>query len=215
MTKPDSLIFDMDGTLWDAADTYVASWNAGFKKENVDMTITREDLGYMMGWEKRKVLEHVMPDFDENKQERIFNTINNFRSELIPEMGGILYDGIKEGLDQLSTKYKLFIVSNCPENLITQFMDWANITHLITDEMAHGVNSQPKHYNIRLLIDKHELRSPVYIGDTETDSVESRKAQLPFVFLSYGFGKADDYDLKFDTFPVFTDYFMKLAEKQF
>jgi len=214
MTKPDSLIFDMDGTLWDAADTYVASWNAGFKKENVDKIISREDLGHMMGWEKRKVLEHIMPDFDEEKQERIFSTINDFRSELIPEMGGILYEGIKDGLTQLSKNYKLFIVSNCPENLIRQFMEWADITHLITDEIAHGVNFKPKHYNIRLLIERYDLKSPVYIGDTETDSIESRKAQLPFVFLSYGFGKTEDYDLKFDSFHAFTDYFIELAKSK-
>lgn len=211
LAKPDSLIFDMDGTLWDAADTYVASWNAGFKKENINKVISREDLSHMMGWEKRKVLEHVMPDFDEEKQDRIFNTINEFRSELIPQLGGVLYDGIREGLQQLSTKYKLFIVSNCPENLIKQFMEWADINPLITDEMAHGVNSKPKHYNIKLLIDRHHLKAPVYIGDTETDSIESRKAGLPFVFLSYGFGKTEDYDLKFDTFESFTEYFMKLG----
>ena len=210
MTKPDSLIFDMDGTLWDAADTYVASWNAGFKKENISKIINREDLSYMMGWEKRKVLEHIMPDFDLEKQERVFNTINGFRAELIPEMGGILYEGIKEGLEQLATKYKLFIVSNCPENLIRQFIKWAEIEHLITDEIAHGVNLKPKHHNIRLLIEKYQLQNPVYIGDTETDSVESRKAKLPFVFLSYGFGSTEDFDLRFDHFKSFTDYFMRL-----
>ncbi|HEX3385818.1 MAG TPA: hypothetical protein VHS53_11545 [Mucilaginibacter sp.] len=30
MQTPDSLIFDMDGTLWDAVDTYAASWNIVF-----------------------------------------------------------------------------------------------------------------------------------------------------------------------------------------
>jgi phosphoglycolate phosphatase len=213
MTKPDSLIFDMDGTLWDAADTYVASWNQGFKKENIDKIISRADLSHMMGWEKRKVLEHVMPDFDEEKQERIFNSINEVRAELIPRMGGILYEGISEGLKQLAAEYKLFIVSNCPENLIRQFMEWADIASLITDEMAHGVNSKPKHHNINLLIERHQLKQPVYIGDTETDSEESRKAGVPFVFLSYGFGHTDDYDLKFDTFESFTAYFMHLAKK--
>ena len=212
MTKPDSLIFDMDGTLWDAADTYVASWNEGFKKENVDKEITRADLSHMMGWEKRKVLDHIMPDYDLAKQERIFDSINEVRAELIPQMGGILYDGVREGLEQLAAKYKLFIVSNCPENLIKQFMEWAEISHLISDEMAHGVNSKPKHHNIQLLIDRHHLSNPVYIGDTQTDSEESRKAGVPFVFLSYGFGKTDDYDLKFDTFERFTAYFMELAE---
>jgi phosphoglycolate phosphatase len=215
MTRPDSLIFDMDGTLWDAADTYVASWNAGFRKEKIDKVISREDLSYMMGWEKRKVLEHVMPDFDQQKQERIFDTINDYRAQLVPQMGGILYEGMREGLEQLASRYKLFIVSNCPENLIKQFMEWAEITHLITDEMAHGVNSKPKHYNIKLLIDRHQLKSPVYIGDTETDSIESRKAGIPFVFLSHGFGKTEDFDLRFDNFETFTEYFMKLAEKSF
>lgn len=211
MNKPDSLIFDMDGTLWDAADTYVASWNEGLKNENVDRTISRADLSHMMGWEKRKVLEHVMPEFDEEKQERIFKSINEVRAELIPQMGGILYEGVKDGLKQLATRYKLFIVSNCPENLIKQFIEWADIEHLITDEMAHGVNSKPKHYNIKFLIDKHNLKNPVYIGDTETDSQESRIAEIPFVFLSYGFGSTDSYDLKFDDFESFTAYFMELS----
>lgn len=213
INKPDSLIFDMDGTLWDAVDTYVASWNAGLEKEKVDLVITAQDLGFMMGWEKRKVLDRMLPGYSFDEQERIFESINVFRSKLISEMGGKLYDGVIEGLNLLSKEYKLFIVSNCPENLIQQFMQFCEISHLITDEMAHGVNSQPKNYNIKLLIEKHGLKNPVYIGDTQTDSEESRLAQLPFVFLSYGFGKTDDYDLKFDDFGSFTNYFLEVAEK--
>lgn len=211
--RPDSLIFDMDGTLWDAADTYVEAWNAGFKQERIDKVISRSDLSKMMGWEKRKVLDHILPGFDHEKQDRVFKTINEYRSKLIPELGGILYGGIKKGLEQLAGRYKLFIVSNCPENLIKEFMDWADISSLITDEMAHGVNSKPKHYNIRLLIDRHQLKTPVYIGDTDTDSIESRKAGVPFVFLTYGFGKTSDYDLKFDTFESLTAYFMDLSRE--
>lgn len=209
-TKPDSLIFDMDGTLWDALDLYVASWNAGFKKEKVEKVISRGDLDFMMGWEKRKVLEHVLPDFSIERQEIIFKTIDQIRETLIQEMGGVLYEGVKEGLEKLSAQYKLYIVSNCPENLIKHFMAWAKISHLISDEMAHGVNGQPKHYNIKFLIEKHQLKNPIYIGDTETDSLESRKAGLPFVFMTYGFGKTEEYNLRFDNFKSLTDYFMKL-----
>ncbi len=63
---------------------------------------------------------------------------------------------------------------------------------------------------MKLLIQKHGLKNPVYIGDTETDSLESKKAGIPFVFLSYGFGKTDEYDVKFDDFKAFTNYFMGL-----
>jgi phosphoglycolate phosphatase len=128
----------------------------------------------------------------------------------MPEMGGVLYEGVKRGLIKLSERYSIFIVSNCPKNLIAEFMKWADIEQYITDEMAHGVNSMPKHHNIKLLVDKHKLKNPVYIGDTHGDSIETRKAGLPFVLLTYGFGTSDDYDLKFDDFNTLTNYFMNL-----
>jgi phosphoglycolate phosphatase len=209
MNKPDSIIFDMDGTLWDAVDTYVASWNEGFRLENMDRRISRKDIDYMMGWEKRKVLSQMLPEYDEETQEKAYETINRVRGELVSKLGGTLYPGVKEGLSKLSKKYKLFIVSNCPKNLIVLFMKWADITHLIKDEMAFGINSMPKHHNIKLIIEKHNLRNPIYVGDTETDSIESRKAGLPFVFIAGGFGNTIDYDLRFDNFFDFTDYFMK------
>lgn len=211
MDKPDSLIFDMDGTLWDAVDTYVASFNEGYKTMKVNKLITPEDLGHMMGWEKRKVLAHVLPEYDFETQDKIYEEINKARAKLIPELGGILYEGVKDGLARLSTRYKLFIVSNCPEHVIRYFMRWADIEEYITDEMAHGVNSMPKNHNIKILIERHNLQNPVYIGDTETDSLESKLAGLPFIFLSYGFGKTEDYDLKFENFDQFTDYFMQLG----
>ena len=30
VTKPDALVLDMDGTLWDAVDTYTLCWNKAF-----------------------------------------------------------------------------------------------------------------------------------------------------------------------------------------
>jgi phosphoglycolate phosphatase len=49
MQKPDSLIFDMDGTLWDAIDTYTNSWNLTFEKHAIKRTINRDDLMGLMG----------------------------------------------------------------------------------------------------------------------------------------------------------------------
>ena len=210
MKIPDSLIFDMDGTLWDAVDTYVMSWNAGFEKAGLNRRVTRSDLDYMMGWEKRKALDHMLPEHDIIAQERIFRDINDFRAKLIPKKGGILYPGVKDGLRRLSQNYRLFIVSNCPENLISQFIEFAGIGKYITDEIAHGVNNKPKHHNIQLLIDKHNLQNPMYVGDTETDSSESEKAGIPFVFVDYGFGETERFDLKFHDFHSLADYFMNL-----
>jgi phosphoglycolate phosphatase len=210
MKNTDSLIFDLDGTLWDALDTYLESWNLGAQAENLNRIFTRDDLHYVMGWERSKVLDHMFPDTTKERQEEIYSTINEFRLKIMPQMGGVLYEGVREGLIKLSEKYRLLIVSNCPANLITEFMKWADLEQYITDEMAHGVNSMPKHHNIKLLVEKHQLRNPIYIGDTHGDSIETRKADLPFVLVTYGFGTSDDYDLKFDSFNDFTNYFLNL-----
>lgn len=210
MGNTDSLIFDMDGTLWDAVDSYVQSWNEGAKIENIDRVFTRADLDHVMGWERGKVLPYMFPDKSVDEQERIYQTINACRAKIIPKSGGVLYDGVRDGIIRLASKYKLLIVSNCPKGLIAEFMKWAGLEDYFLDEMAHGVNSMPKSHNIRLLMDKHSLLNPVYIGDTHGDSRDSRTANIPFVLVTYGFGDTNDFDLKFDDFNSLTNYFMKL-----
>ncbi len=152
----------------------------------------------------------ILPEFDEETRTKVYDAVNGLRRELIPKLGGTLYDGVIDGLKQLSKKYNLFILSNCGEGIIQVFIDWAEIGDLITDELAYGVNRMPKHHNMQLLTDTHQLKAPVYIGDTSVDGEQSRKAGIPFVFVSYGFGKTDDYDLKFDDFKSLTAYFMSL-----
>lgn len=210
MQKPDSLIFDMDGTLWDAVETYAESWNIIFRELGIDITVTRDALAKMVGMEGRKVIGFIMPDFDEERRLEIYAMVNERRKQILPQLGGRLYDGVREGLQQLHQKYDLFILSNCAQGIIRIFIDWAGIDEHIKDELAHGVNFMPKNHNIKLLAEKHSLKNPVYIGDTAGDGAESRKAGVPFVFVSYGFGETDDYDLKFDDFTSLTEYFMGL-----
>lgn len=210
MTKPDSIIFDMDGTLWDAVDTYTASWNIVFEQLNIDIRVPREQLAAMVGWEGKKVLAAIMPGFDSEKQQEIYAKVNELRKELLPRNGGVLYPGVRKGLKQLASKYQLFIVSNCAKGIIRLFIDWAGINEHIIDEIAYGTNYMPKHHNIKQLIERHSLKNPVYVGDTEGDGEQSRLAGIPFVFVSYGFGATDDHDLRFDNFSDFTEYFMGL-----
>lgn len=210
MQKPDSLIFDIDGTLWDAVDTYTLSWNEVFDELGIDITIQRADLAKMIGWEGKKIKAAIMPGLGDDQRDDIYRLVNDKRRKLLPASGGRLYNGVKEGLGLLSQKYRLFILSNCAEGIIRIFIDWAGINEHITDELAYGVNLMPKHHNIKLLSDKHQLKNPVYIGDTAGDGEQSRLAGIPYVFMSYGFGTTDDFDLKFNDFQSFTEYFMAL-----
>lgn len=210
MTKPDSLIFDMDGTLWDNVDSYTIVWNKGLEEKGYSRRVTREDLLGLMGKEARVMLQTLIPEASESAQDELFDEVIRQYQLLVPDMKPRIYEGVYEGLEKLSKKYPLFLLSNCEEGGLVNFMNYTRTTHLITDYMEHGQNLQPKSVNMRLLKERNNLSHPVYIGDTDSDSKASADAGVPFVFMTYGFGNTENYALKFDSFPELTDYFLNL-----
>lgn len=210
LKKPDSLIFDMDGTLWDNVDTYAMAWTIGMEKTGNDITISREDIIGLMGKEAKAMLNVLVPEWTDQQHDELFDAVSESYIELVPTMKPIIYDDVLQGLELLSKKYDLFLLSNCEKDGLVNFMKHTGTNHLIKDYMEHGMNLKPKHYNLQLLIDKHGLKSPVYIGDTESDSRESSKAGVPFVFVSYGFGLTDNYSIKFDSFSELVTYYINI-----
>ena len=207
--KIDSLFFDMDGTLWDGGETYAKGFNDFFEAGNNNRWLTANDLYAYMGLEEEQYLEVTLTELPFAERKETYQQIINFQYKRIQSDGGILYDGVVEGLKRLSEKYKLFIVSNCPEFTIQYFMDWAGIKDSITDTMAHGMNFKSKHENIKLLIEKYNLQNPVYVGDTESDRKQCDLVPIPFVYVDYGFGKVEQYVLRFSSFKQLTDYFIE------
>jgi len=50
LEKVDSIIFDLDGTMWDSLDAIVEIWNEAIKDFNdIDAIITREKLKSVVG----------------------------------------------------------------------------------------------------------------------------------------------------------------------
>jgi phosphoglycolate phosphatase len=209
MQEPDSLIFDLDGTLWDAVQTYADAWNLHFKQNRIERETSKEELNGLMGMEEAEFLEIMLPNFSRKERKQHYMKIVDIQYELISSQGGQIYAGVQEGLELLSKKYTLFIVSNCPKHTIEHFMQFAGIESLIRDSIAHGQNHKSKHENIRELIDRHVLRKALYIGDTDGDRIQSEKAAVPFIFMEYGFGQASDYFQSFDSFSSFVYHYMK------
>ncbi len=201
INQVDSIIFDMDGTLWDAMSTYVEVWNRAFAEYGVDGSITSDILLKGMGKPLNEIKEILGSQFEINVDSDSFlQRVYEIEDEIMPTMGGELYPGLVDGLKQLAKRYKLFLVSNCGENGLLNFMEFAGVKAYITDYVSYGMNPQSKSQNILMIKDKHNLKNPIYVGDTQGDSDQTHAAGLPFVFCSYGFGKCDDYELKIDTF---------------
>lgn len=210
-TNTDALIFDMDGTLWDAIDTYAKIWNMAFEQHGIAPHITREGLLSHIG----KPIDDIMRRFvEEEAVESLLQTVSSLVPTELPRWGGRLYEGVQDGMAQLAQHYKLFMLSNCDELELPIFVRYAGFESYITDILSYGDTRLPKGDNLRLLAERHNLQHPVYVGDTEGDCRETHRAGLPFVWVSYGFGSCADYELRFDTFAQLVAHFVQLSQQR-
>ncbi|MNC58677.1 Phosphoglycolate phosphatase [compost metagenome] len=125
----------------------------------------------------------------------------------LAEQGGRLFEQLEEVLKVLSAKYKLFIVSNCQAGYIEAFYKYHQLQKYFADFENPGRTGLSKGENIKLVMERNNLKNPVYVGDTEKDLKAARDAGIPFVFASYGFGEVSDYEYIIHSFEGLLELF--------
>ncbi len=208
MVKPEGLIFDLDGTLWDAVPTYTKAWNLVLQKHQIERVLHPENLYPLMGLQAEQYLKEVLPDINSESRINLYDEVIQKQYEIISSEGGRLFPYVQEGLEILSLQYKIIILSNCPRYIIHHFLVWSKLSSLIADHLSYGESPQSKADNMKLLMVRNNLNSAVYIGDTNSDGIQARQAGLPFIFVSYGFGNSTLYDHKFDRFQELVEWFV-------
>ncbi|WNS44697.1 HAD family hydrolase [Paenibacillus sp. MMS20-IR301] len=195
----DSLIFDLDGTLWDSTDVVVVGWNSVLSNyQGVANAVTKEDLQGIMGLQVYEAGQKLFPGVDEDTQQKIMRECCEIENLFLAKAGGSLYGSLEEVLQTLSAKYKLFIVSNCQAGYIEVFLEYHQLQKYFTDYENPGRTGLSKGENIRLVMERNHLSSPVYVGDTEGDRKAAAFAGIPFVYAQYGFGEVSRYDYSVD-----------------
>lgn len=195
----DSLIFDMDGTLWDAVDSYCHVWDYTINETGLSRgPVTRDELVGLMGQPLERIVEVIVPDVEDKAD--FLRRLDANEDRLMPQLGGRLFPGVKETIEALSHEYPLFMVSNCSPNGLHNFMEWAGLTDCFTDSLSHGETGCGKDVNIRRLVDRYGLKLPLYVGDTQSDADACRRAGVPIAWASYGFGRIGRPDIVLDTF---------------
>ena len=185
----DSILFDLDGTLWDAVKNITDIWNEGVKKHpEVKSVLTEEHVRSIMGLNTKEIGAALFPTLSEEKQWDVMVSCGAAEAELLPQRGGILYPDLEEVLKELSAKIPLFIVSNCDEGYIEAFLSYHKLGLYFTDHLCYGDTLQDKPHNIIAIVEKHGLKAPLYVGDTEKDRQSAEKAKTDFVHAAYGFG---------------------------
>lgn len=190
----DSIIFDLDGTLWDSTETSATIIRDILKGyPDIKDTVDADDLKRLFG---RPLNEIGMELFQSVDKERAVQAINEYcklQGSYMEKLGGILYPELEETLKELSKKFKLLIVSNCEDGYIESFFAAHGLAEYFCDYECPGRTGKLKAENIRIVMERNGLQNPVYVGDTIWDAEAAKEAGVPFIYAEYGFGEVTEY----------------------
>lgn len=193
--KVESIIFDMDGTVWDSSENVAASWNEVIEKQpDVNISLTGADIQSVMGMPMDAIAARFFEQVDPERQMEIMDLCGEHENEYLLFHGGKLYDGLEETLAELSKNHRLFIVSNCQSGYIEAFLEHYRFEKYFTDILCWGDNQLSKADNIKLIMEKNQVSDAVYVGDIQGDCDSAYGAGIKFIHAAYGFGEVDRCD---------------------
>lgn len=198
----ESLIFDIDGTLWDSRALVAEGYNIQLNKEGLSRyCITAETLKPLFGRVMTEIADVLFADFPEKERyalmARCMETENRHLHENPCHIG---YPGVRETMEELAKTHRLFIVSNSQQGYPELCISKLGLTGCITGHLCFGDTGTSKGKTIRTLMEKYNITSCAYIGDTQGDYEATVEAGVPFLWASYGFGTPAGYAGKIDSF---------------
>lgn len=205
--KYDGIIFDLDGTMWDSTKPICEAWNIILSKhpEIVRDEITLKDLEGCMGLPMYDIAAKLFPDEKSEVRNSLMDELCIFENDYLSEKGGALYPRLRETLTQLKQRYPLYIVSNCQDGYIESFLTAHDMSEFFKDTECWGRTRLSKGESNKILMERNNLKNPVYVGDTAGDRQSAVDAGIDFIYASYGFGCVEDYTYKINNFSELAD----------
>lgn len=194
--RPDSIILDIDGTLWDSTPVVAKAWNqAIIEHGSLPLRFTAHKLTQLFGLPLRTIADIAFPSLEESERYALIDACcEQEHAFLSASTQDLLYPGVKDAIRKLSKSCPLFIVSNCQSGYIELFLEKNGLSDYITDFECPGGTGLGKGPNIRLVMERNRLKAPVYVGDIESDHAAAAEAGIPFCYASYGFGTVEEPD---------------------
>ena len=200
--KYESIIFDIDGTLWDSRALVAEGYNIQLKKEGLEhLFINAEMLRSLFGKVMTEIADVILATIPEAERydlmERCMETENEYLKTNPCHIG---YPKVKETIETLAKDHRLFIVSNSQCGYPELCMEKLGLTPYISGHMCFGDTGTSKGQTIRTLMAKHNIENAVYVGDTQGDYEATVEAGIPFIFCTFGFGEPAGWEAKIDAF---------------
>ena len=202
----ESVVFDLDGTLWNTCATCAVGWNNVLRRHGIAFReITEGDIRSIMGYPHEECVRRIFVGLPERQLALLTVETAAEDVRLVAESGGVLYPGVEDGITRLSERRPLFIVSNCQAGYIEAFLAWSGFGERFRDFECWGNTGLSKGRNLARLIERNGLRAPILVGDGPGDQLAARECGVPFAYVDWGVGGCENPDFRFSSFEALTD----------
>ena len=197
----ESLIFDIDGTIWDSRALVAEGYNLQLRDEGLaQYFVDAQRLRPLFGMVKDAIADELFPNLPPRERYALIERcMEREHQHLLKNECRIGYQGIEEAMELLSGHHRLFIVSNSQQGYPELCMEKLGLGRWITGHLCFGDTGTSKGKTIRALMEQYQIKSCAYIGDTQGDYEATLEADVPFIWAAYGFGTPAGYGAKIDS----------------
>lgn len=192
--KYESIIFDIDGTLWDSRALVAEGYNIQLRKENLHHLQTDADvLLKLFGRTMAEIADNLFPEIPEEERYALMDRCIESEDEYLHQQpcDSIAYPGIRQTMEELAKSHRLFIVSNGQKGYPQLAAEKLGVAQLVSGYLSYGDTGTDKGQTILTLMKNHNITDAVYVGDTQGDYESTLTAGIDFVWADYGFGKPE------------------------
>lgn len=200
LKKPEAMIFDMDGTLFQTESLLIPVYHRLFdilREEGHHEGPTPPDelmLG-CLGMLLPDIWNKVIPNATDEAKARADELLLQLELEDLKAGSGVLYPGVKETLQELHSRgVKLFVASNGLEHYVKEIAGIHGIAEWFDDLYSAGEFSTASKVDlVKLLLDKHQIKNAWMVGDRSSDVEAGVKNGQTVIGCAYaGFGNEDE-----------------------
>ena len=203
------IVFDLDGTLWTTEDAYINSYKRiakeySFTPESDDAV--RKCLGI-------KLDEVVLRLFPNCPDKALMGQIAvQYVAEYCAQHPKFCSNDIVGLFKELSKKYDLYIMSNCPRNFLDGFMMISGLTPYVKETFSISEGSKNQH--LEKITNGFKERI-LFVGDSQFDYDEITNHKcVQFCYAKYGYIACNQYEYHIDALDDILTLVTKIERKE-
>lgn len=188
-----NIIFDLDGTLWQTTDSYVAAYHRLCEYYHVPQTASDQEIIACLGVKLDRFLPQLFPTV-EDQRALAYRAMGFSIDYLMEHPEDCCYEGVCQMLEQVSREYEVYIVSNCLDAYVETFLCLCGAKQYV--KAFYTIESGEKEAHIARIA---ATGKTLFVGDSEDDyaAIKDHYGVL-FCYAAYGYKPCTHYDYRIE-----------------